>query len=368
MPAIAAVAGADVVLVALVAMILAVATFTLFRPLISGALSKVPLIGSWLASNTDLILFSAYVSALSWINTSIGPLVDFIRRLRWATVLTIDEGVQTVEAGWSAIWRVRYTALPAAIAAANTYAAGLFGQALAYIATAIASVQHYAELLAAHDLAYAQSLYVSALSYVQSLHLAELQYVQAAVLDAERYAAQLEAGGLAYAQAAVLAAEHYAQALNAQTLAYVQAAVLEAEELARRVGVDAEGYAQALQRQALGYAAATGAAVAAAAGAATAAVAARVATIEDSPCQRFCSPLGDLGGLLQGLRDVGMAALLLDLAVTLAEDPQGAAQAIDGIAGGPVRELLSDLGFAAGQGARGFDAFVRPGGPAWTGA
>lgn len=51
-------------------------------------------------------------------------------------------------------------------------------------------------------------------------------------------------------------------------------------------------------------------------------IAAAVTAIEDSPCMKYCSPLGDLGQLLQGLEDAGLLAIMLALIEEARQNPQ----------------------------------------------
>lgn len=52
------------------------------------------------------------------------------------------------------------------------------------------------------------------------------------------------------------------------------------------------------------------------------AIEAEVTTIRDSPCMRYCSPLGDLGQLLQGLEDAGLLLIMLGLIEEARHNPQ----------------------------------------------
>lgn len=78
--------------------------------------------------------------------------------------------------------------------------------------------------------------------------------------------------------------------------------------------------------------------------AATTAVATAVRAIEQSPCQRFCDPLGDLGQLLQGLQDAGMLAIMLALVQEALHDPAGLEAEIAEVIVPSIRSAVSSLG------------------------
>lgn len=46
-----------------------------------------------------------------------------------------------------------------------------------------------------------------------------------------------------------------------------------------------------------------------------------ITDIQNSPCMKACGPLGDLGGLIQGLEDAGLAAIMLALIAQATSDP-----------------------------------------------
>jgi hypothetical protein len=73
-------------------------------------------------------------------------------------------------------------------------------------------------------------------------------------------------------------------------------------------------------------------------------IAAAVSAIERSPCMRFCGPLGDLGGLLQGLEDAGLLALLLALLHDATHDPAQVERMISAVLVAPVKDAVHGLG------------------------
>jgi hypothetical protein len=72
-------------------------------------------------------------------------------------------------------------------------------------------------------------------------------------------------------------------------------------------------------------------------------IAAAVTAIEQSPCQRFCSPLGDLGQLLQGLENAGMLAIMIAMVEAAMHDPAGLEAEIARDIVPPIRGVLSGL-------------------------
>ena len=72
-------------------------------------------------------------------------------------------------------------------------------------------------------------------------------------------------------------------------------------------------------------------------------ITAAITDIENAPCMKFCSPLGDLGQLLQGLEDAGLLALLLLLLQEARTNPAGVATAIDDTIGTVGRDAFQSL-------------------------
>ena len=70
---------------------------------------------------------------------------------------------------------------------------------------------------------------------------------------------------------------------------------------------------------------------------------AAIQEIEDSPCQQFCSPLGELGQLLQGLEDAGMLAIMIALVEEAVTNPSGVKDAISNDIMPPIRSAVSAL-------------------------
>lgn len=345
MPAVGALAAIDLVVVALVAAILVFALISLYRPFLTGALGSLPLVGGWIQSNIETLLLRAAVAATLWAQAAVSPLTDAIDRV-WAerhafglaTVQTIQLGYNVTAILESQLRWVAQQLLPAeiraslalALAYANQLAQQLEQAIVAALASAVAYTTQVAQQLEQLD----RDLYASA--------------VQVAVSEAEAVDAHVRlalAEAVTHTDQAVGQVEALATGLYAQSLAYSQEVgrdllvALDADQAWTRDAVrqaEVEGQAAA---------AAAGAAALAGAGALVTAVAARVTAIEDSPCQRFCSPLGDAGQLLQGIQDAGILAIILGLVVQAEQDPAGLARELhDGLVE-PVQGILGAIGY-----------------------
>lgn len=345
MPAIAAVAGADVVLLALIAGILIFGAVMLFRPLLVAGLSSIPFAGGWIAQHVDSLLTSMLGFAIATADAAISPLTDLVRRL-WIVGDTITRYVTgTLDNVFNRLWALVHADLPHLQQTDIAHA-----DQVAQIAIA------HADQVAAAAIAHADAEFVQLERYAGDLvHAAEaradaefsageafaVQLAQAAIAHADQVGA--EAMALGRAEAAAVAG--YAESLASSVLGVVTAGLREAETFTERVGVADQDFARAIGRQAIDHADAAVVAAAAAAAAATAAVATRVQEIEDSPCQRYCSPLGDIGALAQGLFDAGLVAILLGLVAQCERDPAGVAEELRAVVVGPVQGVLSTFGF-----------------------
>lgn len=286
---------------------------------------------------------SAVYDGIRWAGASADGLAQVITApfqaiWSWAWYTT-----ETVSQAASAVWKMRYQVIPAVETSLINWTLALVGMEAQARAAADQVVAQYARALTGAAEAYALGLAQEVAQFVQQVVGAEGQ--------ARAAGDQLVAE---YAQAAAGEAERYAQALDTATLGYVNqvagdlvrytaAGVLGAEDYARGIGVAVEDYARSLEGIAVQHADAAVGAAAAAAAAATAAVAARVTAIEDSPCQQYCSLLGGLGQLLQGLEDVGLEALLVALLAEAQQHPDQVMAAIDGTIGAAARDAGRSL-------------------------
>lgn len=262
-----------------------------------------------------------------------------------------------IQAPWQAIWTVARST----VVATEQLAAAVLGVSLvtiprivswtqglvqtsyvasvAYAHQQAAAVASYALGLVAGAMARADAEYVTAVAhadqvgglvarYAHDLVQAEMARTDAEVLQVERFA-----------QAETAAALGYAQQLAGTVLEYVQAADHALELQVERVLADSSDYARALERVAVDHADAAAGAAAATAAAATAAVVARVTDIENSPCMKVCSPLGEIGQMLQGLEEAGLVAAVLAMAARSAHDPSGTADELATL-GSTIDELV----------------------------
>lgn len=364
MPVVGALAALDVIALALLALIMAVGFFPMFRPLLSGILSEVPVIGGWIASRVDILLIGAYVGAVSWTNVATAPLTDAVGRYWLATYSINQQALQAIINLTQKVVMIRFDVIPAVTQQLWVLMSQLYNLTVSLINAQAAQQQQYSVALYWQAVRFTVQELGAEQAFAQQLAAQGQQFTLGQIAQVVSYDQQLAAQLLSDAQGLTLDAERYAAALAAQLVAFTQAAVGDAELLAERIGVDGAEYARALQRQALDFASGAAAAAFADAAALTAALAVTVTAIEDSPCMRFCAPLGDLGQLLQQLVDLGLAALLVSLAAELARDPRGTAATLDQLIGGPIREVAAVAALEAGQAAGGLDSFTRFGGPA----
>lgn len=70
---------------------------------------------------------------------------------------------------------------------------------------------------------------------------------------------------------------------------------------------------------------------------------AAISNIEDSPCMQYCSPLGDLGQLLQGLEDAGLLAIMVALIEEARTNPGQVAADINNDLAGPIKDVVASL-------------------------
>lgn len=339
------------------------------------------------AAGSLAVLSQSLSRKLPWPFSVVAPVVaglvslTIYETVRW-TQASAQGLASVIQAPWQAIWTVARSTvvateqlaaallavtlvrLPQIVSWTQQLVGTAYTSAVAFAATQSTLVANYARQLVASAMQRADVQYVASVTHADQVGALVAQYArQLAGTLVQRMDAEA-AQSLAYTNAAVGAATAYAQALTGEVLEFVQVG-----EATLRLGLEqvertSTEYAEQVGRVAIDHADQAAAAAAAGAAAATAAVVARVGAIEDSPCFKACSPLGEIGGLLQALGDVGMAAILVDMAAELARDPAGAAHALDQVAGGAVRELVSDLGGLIGEGTGSLDVFTRVGGPA----
>jgi hypothetical protein len=347
MPALAAIGALDVVVISLCAILLVAGVYMLFRPVLAGALGSIPVIGGWVTQNTDLLLARVYVAGVEAAFAALGPLADLLHRAAAVENTLSRYIVGSIDNTFNTMWRLRYQVLPAQELRSAEYARALASAAVQYAQALAVQVAQQAEARVQQAIQYAQALTGQAIQYAQALTQAAEARSEARTLEAERYAQALAQQAEAFTVAETDRAVRYSEQLAMQAIDYARLGDLEAERFTERVGAQANDYARALERVAVDHADAVGAATAAAAAAATAVVAARVAQVEDSPCQRFCNPLGDLGQLLQGLEDAGLLAVLVGLVQEVRHDPAAVQRVLREDVVPLGRDALSALGLDA---------------------
>lgn len=328
MPAIAAAGALDQVVLAIAGLLVILAVSVLFRPFITGVIAQLPVVGGWAAARADLLMAQLAGDAVGLAQQALGPAGDVFQRL-WAIHSVLGDGVlHAIQNTYNALWRVKYQVVPNAVGQAMDLARQLAQQAEQYALQLVQQEARAAQQEIAQVAAYAQALAEQDQQYARALASQVAAVAEAGDQATQQYARQLAQAAMTTAEAGDQVLEQYAAQLAAQGIAYTQAAVQDLERTIAGVGAQSDGYAQQLEQQALGYAQQVGAAVAAAAAAGLAAVEARVTDIEDSPCQQSCSPLGDIGSLLQGLEDAGIQALLLAVIGEVESDPAAVQQVL----------------------------------------
>jgi hypothetical protein len=328
-----------VVAVALGVLLLAYAAQPFIRALV-GALSGLPLgIGSWVARSEISMLNGFFNAVNAWVGASVGAAADLVHVVTWYQWQLFDKLAAIDQATLTSLQRIVGHTIPAA-----------FNRAISFTIDSVRAAVHYTEALYNLAIGYSNARFQAAIAYTQAVGAQELAFAEARFAQAVAFAQALNAQALAfdqalfaqeiaYAQALHAQETRYAQALNASALGFAEDAFGKAIDYERqlygqaidyagRIGAQDRDYARAIGAQAIGYAAA-----------AAGAVAASVVALENQPCIRFCGPLGDLGQLLQGLEDMGLAALLLGLAGEAIHDPHGTQRTIDQLVGAPMREI-----------------------------
>lgn len=343
MPAVGALVAIDAVVVALVLTVILYASRQLWLPFLLNALGSIPVVGGYIEQQADALILRAVAGAALWIQAGVWPLTSAVQRFKVLWEWLTRHSVEAHEATFNALWTLFYGAVPMLVRISYDYALQAEQLAVAYA--------HAEDLIVLQD---AETLFSQAVTFAHAEDLVVLQDAVALFEQAVTYAhsgdlavladaVALFQQAVAYAHAGDLVVLQDAERLWQDAVERAMAGDLEVARYAEQIGVQAEGYAQTLERIAVGYTDTVGAAVAATAAAATAAVATRVQEIEDSPCQRFCSPLGDLGQLLQGLEDAALGALILELIAECRRNPKAVASMLGEVFTGPAQDALGQV-------------------------
>ncbi len=326
------------------ALLLIVAFAPLFRALIQTGLQSIPLVGGWIASHTDQLLFSAYARAVSWALPALSPFTDFIRRLRVGWFLWSDKAVHLMVEATLAAWRLRWQWLPWTLDQANAYANQVYSWSVAFTVSIYQRATQYADYLHALETQFAEQVYSWSVAFTVSIYQRATQYADYLHALQTAYAQAIGTQAIRYAQQLAGQAADYARALHAQAIGFAEDAFGRAIEYEQRLYGDATRYAERLAQADRAYTQAVGAQALAYAATATGVIAAELADLQQKGCIRYCSPLGDLGALLQGLEDLGLAALLVALAEESIRNPGGTSQLLQELVGQPARALAQATG------------------------
>lgn len=347
MPALALPVAIDAVIIAILAAILIWASTPLWRPILQ-AMARLPFIGAYVAGLIESTVAVAIQASASWASAAIQPLAQLVYNVAWGFYFYRDASVHVAESTYNAINGIVTIKLPQLegraaeltrllVTQTQMLARLFFTQSLMYTDALVGLLRADTQLLVTQTQMLARLFFTQSLMYTELLVTQLTQYTQLLVTQTQMLARDLfrQAEELDRLLEDMLAG--YARALFTQALTYVDRQLL-----------DLRNFLDWARRQDLEYVRGLIGAAAVALALTIAGVVARVKTLEDSPCQKYCNPLGDLGQLLQGVEDAGLVALLLALSAQMAHDPKGTAHAIDQLIGPEVREITSGLGQDAG--------------------
>lgn len=338
-----AVAVLPVIVAAAVLAIFAFAAAQLLRPILAGALARVPVVGGWIQNQIDILIIGAVVIVSDQIEAGIGELGNLFSayfNMAWGDVVWIG---YALDHSWAAVDRVANQLLPLKMAEQSAYTTRVWletsahtdyvwAQSTAHTDAVWAIESTHADYVWAQSTAYTTRVWQATSAHADFVWKESTDYTTRAVGDLAKHVDYVWGVTAGYAEA--LVGREMQRALDAERQLAIDLAA---------AGAGTIGTVESLWRQETARARGAEAGIAAVGAAAVAAVAARVATIEDSPCQRFCGPLGDLGGLLQGLEDAGLAAILLGVIAQARTSPRELAQELDDLVVPAFRSAYSSL-------------------------
>jgi hypothetical protein len=315
------------------------ATSPMLRQIVASLGGAIPGLSQFLGDRLREFEAASAAQLRTWGTQAIQPIIDTFNHL--TTVNRSYAGAVDVAMGANvgAIWRLRYQALPALEARAQSYA---FGQVQALRTELLAQLQSalgYVAQLVRNAEQFAVSLYNAAVTYAGALYRSAADLAQYLHALALARAAEVLAMAINYSQLAFIQLEQFVTATSAADRNYTDRSASQTAEYARILTLGAERLAEQLSANDRIYTDVRAANVATAAAAATAVVAQAVTAIEESSCMRQCNPLGALGADLAALDLVA----LLGLVVAAAGDPKNAARALE--------ETLTPIASAVHQGA-----------------
>jgi|SRR5215472_3985796 len=342
-----AVAVLPEILAAFVLAMLGFAATQFVRPLIVGLIGRLPVVGSFASAQLLSLIRTVENEALIGFEAGAGVLLTLIRahfNSVWQPAVWTG---YALDHAWSAINSVVYALIPFRMAEQAAYTTMVWAETSAHTDYVWAQTSAHTDYVWAVESAHADYVWAQSTKYATDIWRVESAHTDYVWRQATDYATRIVADEAAHVDYVWGVTTAYAQGLVAQEMQRA----LEAERTLQMeldaAGAGTIGTVERLWGQETARAQGAEAAIAAAGVAAVAAVAARVAEIEGSECQRFCSPLGDLGSLLQGLQDAGMVAAIFGLAAQSSRDPAGAAKDIQALAG-PVDDLVKVVREAVG--------------------
>ena len=340
----------DIVMIGLIAIILLFAGYSIYRPVVVDVLGNLPGIGGAVARIALSLLDRAVSAAQSWAQAATAPAQFVIDRVwadlhfnAWHVSANLDQFYNWVH------W-IQKGLIPYYVGKLSGLIDLTFTQSLQFTQLLVTQTQMLARLFFTQSLMYAQQIGLNANLYATQVGLAAQQFARLLFSQALGYTEARVVGAEGYARDLVQGADAYARQLQGEALQFTRDGVVDAERFAAGVGADAEGYARALHNLAIGHADAVGAATALFALSLARPLADAIVRVEDSPCFRYCNPLGDLGRLAQGLEEAGLAAFLIGMVAEGIRDPSGTAKEINGVLGPIMRETGDTLRDLVGAG------------------
>jgi len=329
------------IVAALALLLLAFAAVQLVRPIIVGVLSKLPLIGGWVSTQVSILLLSVTIVGAGSIDAGINAITSLITSVFndvWGHRVWTG---YALEHAWAALDRVVNALLPLKLAEQAAYTTMVWVSVSAHTDWVWAQEAAHTDYVWAQVAAHTDYVWAQATDYttrVWKLDSAHADYVWA---QATAYATRIVADEAAHVDYVWGVTTRYAETLMGQEMQRAMDA--ERSILAAMAAATAGAIATTENLWGTETARARGAeaGIAAAATAAVAAVAARVTSIEDSPCQRYCGPLGDLGALLDGLSAVVLPAAMIALIEECMTHPADVAAAIDANVAKPAQQLAA---------------------------
>lgn len=329
--------------VGFVLVILAFAAIVLFRPLVVGLLSQLPVVGGWVAARVNGLLISVLGAAVAAIDAGVLVVRDFITAVfndTWGHRVATG---QAIESAFNAAWRIQYRLIPFVWTQLGAHIDFVWRSLGAHVDDVWRASTDYTTRVWKAVTDYTTAVWVATTDYTTAVWKASTDYTTAVWRAMGDYVNGIWAQLGAHIDAVWVQVTAYARDLvGAEAGRAIEAERQLQADIAGAAGA-AVGLAERLWADERARAIAAEAGVAAAGAAAVAGVSAAVRAIEDSPCQRFCSPLGDLGQLLDQLAGDAVVAAILALAAAAARDGQLVGDQVAGDVAPIAGAVLSDV-------------------------